>query len=178
MTATNKRLLISESCGDSKLMYILQGKTQPTRHTLPTLSPCMVQDHTYLTWSTYSNPLRSHQQSWAGPLLPRKRAPDTINNTLADRSAGPYPVSPSSQPMKQWGKAKHLLTVATRLTGPINTSMRSVRSILPHGANPLVLNRHRRGLQPWRCQLTTYHSLTFPTSYLHFTPKGPAQSPV
>jgi hypothetical protein len=34
------------------------------------------------------------------------------------------------------------------------------------------------GLQPWRCRLTTDHSPTFATSYLHFPPKGPARSPV
>jgi hypothetical protein len=43
-------------------MYIPQGKTRPTRHTLSTLSPCMVIDHTYLTQSTYSNLLYNHQQ--------------------------------------------------------------------------------------------------------------------
>jgi hypothetical protein len=43
-------------------MYTLQWKTQPTRHTLSTLSPRMVYDHMYLTWSTYSNLSYSHQQ--------------------------------------------------------------------------------------------------------------------
>jgi hypothetical protein len=120
-----------------KSMYTLQGKTWPTRHTLTMLSPRMVQYHAYLTWSTYSNLSRSHQQSWARPLLLRKRASDTIHSMLADRSVGPYPVSLLSQPLKQWGKAKHLLMVATRLTGPINTSMRLVRSILAHDSQPI-----------------------------------------
>jgi hypothetical protein len=62
----------------------------------------------------------------------------------------------------------------TRPTGPINTSMRSVHSILARGANSLVLNRLRRGLQPWRCRLSTYCSPTFPTGSLHFPLKGPA----
>jgi hypothetical protein len=43
-------------------MYTLQRKTRPTRYTLSTLNPRMVQDHTYLTLSTYSNILHSHQQ--------------------------------------------------------------------------------------------------------------------
>jgi hypothetical protein len=42
-------------------MYTLQEKTQPTRHTLSTLSPRMVYDHTYLTRFTYSNLSYSHQ---------------------------------------------------------------------------------------------------------------------
>jgi hypothetical protein len=43
-------------------MYTLQGKIRPTCHTLSTLSLRMVYDHTYLTWSTYSNLSYSHQQ--------------------------------------------------------------------------------------------------------------------
>jgi hypothetical protein len=87
-------------------MYTLQGNTRPTRHTLPTPSPRMVQDHTYLTWSTYSNLLHSRQQSWAGSLFSWKRAPNVIHSTLADRSTGLYPVSLPGQPMKQWGQSQ------------------------------------------------------------------------
>jgi hypothetical protein len=89
-----------------KSMYTLQGKAQPTHHMLSALSPCMVQDHTYLTWCTYSDLSRSRQQSWAWPLLLRKRALDTIHSTLTDWSTGPYPISFSSQPMKQWGQSQ------------------------------------------------------------------------
>jgi hypothetical protein len=61
-------------------MYTLKGKTRPTRHvhfpryftyarrTLPAGSP--------RTWQ----PFTSHRQSWAGPLLPRRRAPDKIHS--------------------------------------------------------------------------------------------------
>jgi hypothetical protein len=83
------------------------GETQPTRHMPSTLSPCMVLDHTYLTRSMHSNLCHSHQQSWAVPLLLRKRAPDTIHSTPTDWSMSPYPVSLSSQPMKQWGQIQH-----------------------------------------------------------------------
>jgi hypothetical protein len=51
-------------------IYTLQEKTWPTCHTLLTLSPHMALDHTYLTWSTYSNISWSHQQQWTEPLLP------------------------------------------------------------------------------------------------------------
>jgi hypothetical protein len=81
-------------------------ETRPTRHTHPTLSPCMVLDRTYLTRSMHSNLTCSHQQSWAGSLLPRNRAPNTIHSTLADRSVGPYPVSLPRQPLKQWGQSQ------------------------------------------------------------------------
>jgi hypothetical protein len=67
---------------------------------------------------------------------------------------------------------------ATRLTGPISPACDRYVQYLLTGANPSVLNWHRRGLQPWRCRLSIYHSPTFPTSCLHFAPKGPARSPV
>jgi hypothetical protein len=82
-------------------MYTLQGKTRPTRHTYPTLSPCMVPEHTYPTWSTHSNLLWVADRFGRIPLLLRKMALDTILSTPVDRSAGPYPVSLPSQPMKQ-----------------------------------------------------------------------------
>jgi hypothetical protein len=87
-------------------MYTLQGKTRPIWHvrfprqsmyawcTLPMRSP--------RTWQ----PFMSHQQSWAGLLLPRKMALDTILSAPADRSAGLYPVSLPSQPMKKWGQSQ------------------------------------------------------------------------
>jgi hypothetical protein len=66
----------------------------------------MVPDHTYLTWSMHSNLSRSHQQSWAGPLVLRKRAPETIHNMPADRSTSLYPVSLPGQLLKQWGQSQ------------------------------------------------------------------------
>jgi hypothetical protein len=67
---------------------------------------------------------------------------------------------------------------ATRLTGLISTTCDRYVQYMLTGGNPSVLNRHRRGLQPWRCRISTYHSLTFPTSDLHFPPKGPARSQI
>jgi hypothetical protein len=84
-----------------ELMYTLQGKTRSTHHTHPTLSPRMVPNHMYLTWSRHSNPLRVADRFRQISLLPRKRAPDTISSTPVDRSVGPYPISLSNQPMKQ-----------------------------------------------------------------------------
>jgi hypothetical protein len=87
-------------------MYTLQGKTWSTRHvhfpyqsryaqcTLPSGGPCTGQ------------PFMSHRQSWAGPLLLRKRAPDTIHSAPADRSVGSYLASLLSQPMKQWAQSQ------------------------------------------------------------------------
>jgi hypothetical protein len=67
---------------------------------------------------------------------------------------------------------------STRLTEPISPACDRYVQYMLAGANPSVLNWHSRRLQPWRCRLFTYHSLTFPTSYLPFPPKGPARSQV
>jgi hypothetical protein len=74
-------------------------RTLPTpatyaRRTLPTGGP--------RTWQ----PFMSHRQSWAGPLLPRKWAPDTILNAPADWSTVLYPTSLPSQPMNEWGQSQ------------------------------------------------------------------------
>jgi hypothetical protein len=129
-------------------MYILQGKTRPTRHvrlphqstyarhTLPAGGP-----HTW-------QPSTSHRQSWMESLLLRKRAPDTIPSTPADRSAGPHPVSLPSQPMKQWRKPNTQQQQATRFTGPISPACDRYVQYLLMGVNRTILNRHRWGLQP------------------------------
>jgi hypothetical protein len=129
-------------------MYTLQGKTQPTRHvrfpqqstyarrTLPVGGPRMWQ------------PSMGYRQSWTKSLLRRKRAPDTILSTLADRSTGSYPVSLLSQPMKQWRKSNIHQQQANRFTWPISPACDRYVQYLLMGANQTVLNRHRQGLQP------------------------------
>jgi hypothetical protein len=67
---------------------------------------------------------------------------------------------------------------ATRLTGPISPIYDRYVQYLLTEANPLVINWHRQGLQPWRFRLTTYHSLNFSTDDLHFSPKDPTRSTI
>jgi hypothetical protein len=43
------------------------------------LDLCMTLDHTYLTWSMYSNLSWCRQQGWTDPLLSRKSAPDSTS---------------------------------------------------------------------------------------------------
>jgi hypothetical protein len=64
--------------------------------------------------------------------------------------------SSALKPSTCWWQATSL----TRLISPVYD--RYVQYLLA-GVNPSVLNRHRWGLQPWRCRLTTYYSSTFPT---------------
>jgi hypothetical protein len=129
-------------------MYTLQRKIRSTRHirfphqstyaqrTLPTGGP--------RTWQSST----SHRQSWTETLLTRKRAPDTIPSSPADRSAGPYLVSLLSQPMKQWRKPNIHQQQATRSTRSISPACDRYVQYLLMGANRTVLNRHWWGLQP------------------------------
>jgi hypothetical protein len=140
------------------------GETQPTHHTHPTLSLSMVPNHTYLTWSMHSNLLCNRQQSWAGLLLPRKRASDTIHSTPADWSMGSYLVSlPKTAIEAVEAKPIFCSQPGTRLTGPISLACDWYVQYLLVGSNPSVLNWHRQVLQPWRCRHSTSHSPTFPT---------------
>jgi hypothetical protein len=61
----------------------------------------------------------SCQQSWAGPLLSRKRTPDTILSAPTDRSTGMYLASLPSQPMKQCGQNQ--ASINGRLLGLLGT---------------------------------------------------------
>jgi hypothetical protein len=132
--------------------------------TLDVGSPCMWQ------------PFTSHQQRRMDPTAPEKKGSwhDPQLDWVVHRSATQFLSQHSHQSSNE--SQTSIDNMLHWFTGPINTSMRSVRSILAHGANSSVLNRHRLGLQPWRCRLATYHSPTFPTDGLHFTPKGPAWS--
>jgi hypothetical protein len=79
MAATDKRLLISESRGDSNRCTPCRGKTQPTQHV------CFPHQFTYArctlpmggprTWQ----PFMCRQHGWMEALLPRKSAPDSTS---------------------------------------------------------------------------------------------------
>jgi hypothetical protein len=157
-------------------MYTLQGKTQPTHHTLSTLSLCIVHDHTYLTWSTYSNLSYSHQQIWIDSLHPKRRAPNTIHNTTTIWSAGPCPASLPQQPKSSREKSSSGWQPTIRLTGPISPVCDWYVQYLLARANRTVLNRHKWGLQYWRCRLATYPLPDLPNQLSPLSPSGPARS--
>jgi hypothetical protein len=168
MTITNKWLLISESHGDSNRCTPCRGK--PDQHV--TRFPCSAH-----VWSktirisrgphivTLHEVINTVEQ---GHYSREKGLP---TQSIACRLTDPWVHTQFLSQDNQWssgGKAKHLLTVATRLTGPISPACDLYVQYLLIGANPSVLNWHRRGLQHWRCRLATYHSPTFPISCLHF----------
>jgi hypothetical protein len=88
-----------------------------------------------------------------------------------------FPVPHNSLGVGERGFSQ-VVTQLHQLTGPITPACDQYVQYLLTGANPSVLNRHRWGLQSWRCRLSTHHSLTFLTDGPPFSIKGPAQSPV
>jgi hypothetical protein len=159
MTATNKRYSYPRVTA-IRIDVHLVGGTRSTRHTLSMLDSHMVLDHTFSVVCL-------------GNLLlvsTRTKQTPTLGRSLGDRrQTGPAVVlghlipPPSWQPWSRGERFQPSGDTTTSAYWTHNTSMRSVHSILAHGANPSVLNRHRRGLQHWRCYLSTHHSSTFPT---------------
>jgi hypothetical protein len=178
MTPTNKRLLISESRNDLNRCTPCRGK--PGQHETYAFhaSPCMpdvrflrvVSVHGNLSWVIDRvEPARCSQEEG----LPTQ---STVRCWLIHGSIPIFSPEPANELVG--AKPSIYQRPATKFTRPISLVCNQYVEYLLVGANPLVLNRHRRGLETWRCQLSTYHSPTFPTSCLSFPPKGPAQSPV
>jgi hypothetical protein len=93
------------------------GKTRPTRHTHPMLSPPLVPDYMYLAWSTHSNLLRSPHEVEIGPTLEEILA-------TTDRLARPSPwVTSSFLPHDRLSIGERgfsqVVTKIHRFTGPI-----------------------------------------------------------
>jgi hypothetical protein len=177
-TATNKRLLISESRGD--LNRCTPYKEKPDTHDMYASHASPRTSRIRFLWVVLVRGNLSQDINSVGRtlLLSRKRAPDTTPNP-AEWSTGPPPSFSPNIAIETLMKAKHLLmNKLHQFTGPITPAYDRYVQYLLVGANPLVFNRHRRGLQPWRCRLSTYHSLTFPTDSLHFSPKDTVWSSV
>jgi hypothetical protein len=178
MIVTNKRLLVSESWGDSNQCTPYRENPTNTPHTLPT--PVHVRSaYTSCGWSPYGATFHESSTKLSRPTAPEKKGswhnPQRASWSIR-RSVPSF--SPELANEVVGAKPSIYQRPATRLTKPISPTYDRYVQYLLTGANPLVLNRHRRGLQPWRCRLPTYHSPTFPTSCLPFPPKGPVRSPV
>jgi hypothetical protein len=143
------------------------------------LSPRTVPDHTYLMQSMHSNLLCSHQQSWAGPLLLRKRALDITHSMTADRSMGPYPVSLQSQPMTQWGQSQP--SVDGGLLGLPDLYYRHVIGTFNNCSwepTHRSLTDTGRGYNHWGVSLPHHTPWPFQPTVLRFPPKCPARSQI
>jgi hypothetical protein len=178
MTATNKRLLISESRGDPNRCTPCREKlNQHTTHFPRTVRVWSKTIHIscgpYIaTFHTVIDRFEQIHCPWEEGLPTQ-----SIARRLTNLRACTQLLFHNSQ-WSSGEKSNLCWHPTTRLTGPISSACDRYVQYLLAGVNSSVLKRHRRGLQPWRCQFTTYHSLTFPTSSLHFPPKGPARSPI
>jgi hypothetical protein len=79
----------------------------------------------------------------------------------------------------QWSsgkKSSFCWQPTTGLTGSISPVCDRYVQYLLAGANWTVLNRHRWGLQPWRCQLATYPLLDLLNQLSPLSPKGLVRS--
>jgi hypothetical protein len=104
-----------------------------------------------------------------------------LTQSIAQRPSDPWVRTQLLSHNSQWDsreKTSFYWQPATRLTMFISPACDQYVQHLLTGVNSSVLNWHRRGLQPWRHWLFTYHSSAFPTDCLPFPPMGPAQSPV
>jgi hypothetical protein len=167
-TATNKWLLISESRGDSNRCTPCRGKLDQhvtyAFHASPrTPGVCFLR----------AVPVRGNL-SWVINRVEQAHC-SREEGLLTQSTAHHWPIrgsvpSFSLEPANEAVGAKPSIyqRPATRLTGPISPVCDRYVQYLFAGANRTVLNQHRRGLQPWRCRFSTYHSLTFPTSCLPF----------
>jgi hypothetical protein len=128
MTATNKRLLISESRVDSNRCTHCKGK--PDQHAM---------------YASHSSPRTSSVR---------------FQRRVGERGFDA------------------MVTQLHQLSEPISSACDQYVQYLFTRANRMVLNRHRRVLQPWRCWLTTYPLPDLPNQLSPLSPNGPARSPI
>jgi hypothetical protein len=149
-----------------------------TSCTLPTpVHVCPV--YTSCGQSPYVITFHESSTELSRPTAPKKKS-SRHNPQRVDWSIYGSVPSFSPEPTNEEVEAKPSIyrRPTTRLTGSISLACGRYVQYLLTGVNPSIFNRHRRGLQSWRCRLSTYHSPTFPTSCLPLTPKGPFRSPV
>jgi hypothetical protein len=82
---------------------------------------------------------------------------------------------PSRQPWSRGEKVRPSSYTTTRFTGPITPACNQYVQYLLTGANPSVLNRHKRRLQPWRWRLSTSLSPPFLTDGPPLSPNRPVR---
>jgi hypothetical protein len=175
-TDTNKRLLISESHGDSNRCTPYRGK--PDQHA------------TYASHSSPRTPdicfLRAVPVCDNLSLAPTKskHAP-TPGGSLGNQRQTARPSSwvtsfvlPCDSPEVGERGFDPMVTQLHQFAGPISPAYIRYVQYLLTGANRMFLNRHKWGLQPWRCRLATYPLPDLPSQLSPLSPNGPARSSV
>jgi hypothetical protein len=176
--ATNKRLLISESRDDSNRYTLCRGKPQPTRHTHSTLGPHMTLDHTYLTWSTYSNLLWVINSVGWILLLLRKSAPDTTSQSgwvpHGTRLSFSSNTAIETVGLSQTSVDDRILG----LLGPYHQHAINTFNTCSWGPTHRSLTDTGRDYNLGGVDLPHHTLWPSQSTVLHFPPKGPAQSQV
>jgi hypothetical protein len=157
-------------------MYTLQGKPYQHATHIPhsvhvwSQTKCISRDQHIATFREVINSGGQSHCSWEKGLP---------TQSTARRLIDPWVHTQFLSWASHWSsgaKATICWRQVTRLIRPMSPTCDRYIEYLLTGANPSVLNRHMRGLQPWRCWLSTYLSKAVPTSGLHFPPKGPVRS--
>jgi hypothetical protein len=166
MTTINKRLLISESHGDSNRCTPCRGK--PDQHAMYSSHATPRTPSVRFLWAApYVATFHESSTELSRPTALEKKGSRHNPQCATDRSAGPYPTSLLSQPMKQWGQSQASINdQLLGLLGPYHQYAIDMFSTCSRGPTEWSLTDTGRGLQPWRCRLSLYHSPTFPTSCL------------
>jgi hypothetical protein len=177
MTATNKRLLISESRGDSNRCTPCRGKSDQHATHFP---------RSVRVWSTTIRISRGTHIATFHTTVNRfkqihcTREEKLLTKSTARRSSDPWVrtkfLSHNSQ-CDSGEKSSFCWQPTTTLTGSISPACDRYVQYLLTGANPSVLNRHRWGLQAWRCWLAMYPLPDLPNQLSPLSPKGPTRSP-
>jgi hypothetical protein len=115
-------------------MYTLQGKTRSTRHTLSTLDSRMVPDHTTPVVHV-ANPSLVPTRPKHAPVL--RRSFGNRRQTDPVVALGHLILRPSRQPWRREERFWPSGYTATSAYWVHITSMRSIRSILAHGGQPI-----------------------------------------
>jgi hypothetical protein len=101
------------------------------------LSPRMVPDHTYLTWSAHSKLSLANDRVGQSHYSREKGIPDYILSTPTNRFVVLHPVSLPLSTKEVVEKVKHISTVGYSAYQAHISDMRSIRSILAHGGQPI-----------------------------------------
>jgi hypothetical protein len=175
-TATNKRLLISESHGDSNQCTPCRGKSD--QHV--TRFPCSVR-----VWPMTIRISRGPYIATFHTVVNRfeqihcTREEELLTQSIVRRSSDPWIhtqlLSHNSQRAVR-EKSSSCWQPTTRLIGPISPACDRYVQYLLVGANWMVLNWHRWGLQHWRCRLATYPLPDLSNQLSPLSPNGPARS--
>jgi hypothetical protein len=173
MIVTNKRLLISESCGDLNWCTSYRGK--PDQHDTYVLHVRPV----YASWGRSPYMTTFHTDPIELDIF---TAPEKKYSWLhlSAQLSGPWDPPQLISQRSHWSgvlKPNSCRQQATRLIGPISPAYDRYVQYLLMGANPSVLNlnRQRRGYNLAGAGLPIPLRLSQPT-VLHFSPSGPAQS--